>query len=81
MDPVDYDAAIVGVAYDLWVGDERGDAVVYDLDRVIDITRESCGGSYDDAKEYFHHNIAGAFAGPSTPIFLRRIESIWDDAS
>ena len=64
-----FDDAIVGV------GNKFGDqlCVIYDADRVIDILMKE-GMDYAEAMEHFDFNIAGAYVGEQTPIFIHKIE-------
>lgn len=58
-----FDDALVG----LWE-----DKAVYDSDACIEILVNQHGMDYEEAEEYFEFNVASAFVGPLTPIFLRR---------
>ena len=59
------DKAFVGVAFSF------GEKIraVYDIDKVIEELQEQ-GMSHEDAQEYFDYNIAGAYEGDQTPIFM-----------
>ena len=59
------DKAFVGVAFSF------GEKIraVYDIDKVIEELQEQ-GMSHEDAQEYFDYNIAGAYEGAQTPIFM-----------
>ena len=46
---------------------------VYDLDRIIEVLMRRDGLSYDDAQEHIEFNFLGAWTGPQTPIFVKRI--------
>lgn len=76
LEPAAYDDAIVGVAEGRWdrTG-HRDDVVVYDLERVVEITHQMLGGEeegdLEDALEYVSFNIVGGYLGPTTPIFVR----------
>jgi len=64
-----FDDAIVGV------GNVFGGKLcaIYDTDLVL----KQCikdGMKYDEALEYFDFNIAGAYVGEQTPIFIHKIE-------
>ena len=51
--------------------------VVYDREKVIDkIMKQSDGGTYEDAFEYYEFNQLGAWWGEKTPAFLLRF---WED--
>lgn len=76
LEPPEYDDAIVGVAEGRWdTSGNRDDVVVYDLDRVIEITHQVLGGEeecdLEEAAEYVSYNILGGYHGPNTPIFVR----------
>lgn len=63
-----YDDAIMGIA------ELNGTAsVVYDSAKVVKILRSRDGMTRADAEEFFAYNVAGAFLGESSPIFLQRI--------
>lgn len=59
-----FDNAIIGF-------DENARRLVYDVDVVIDILIED-GMTYDEAIEYYDFNIASAYIGEGTPIFVKR---------
>jgi len=46
---------------------------VYDLDAVLELLCRRDGMGYDDAQEHIEFNILGAWVGPSTPIFVKRV--------
>lgn len=60
--PETFDACVLGVGYRCG----QDPVVVYDEDKVI----EALGLPEDEAREYFEFNVAGAYVGPRTPIFL-----------
>ena len=63
-----YDEAILGI------GTRNGEEiVVYNAEKVIRILRRRDGMSLDEAEEFFDFNVAGAWVGERTPLFLRRI--------
>jgi hypothetical protein len=62
MEPNDFDAAIIGVT-------SFDPVIVYDIYKIIEIL-ESQGMEYEDALEYFDFNIAGAYMGDKTPIYI-----------
>ena len=68
----EFDAAILGVAERIGMSP----IVAYDTAKIIDILCERDGMEGDEAAEYFEFNIAGAYVGDRTPIFIARIESI-----
>lgn len=60
-----FDDAIIGV-------DEVNLRVVYDIDEIINILmREEM--TVGEAFEYYDYNIAGAYVGEKTPVFMRKI--------
>ena len=61
-----FNAALIG-----W-GDRCGmeRVAVYDIVKIISILEDKCGMSYDEANEWFDYNIAGAYMGENTPIFV-----------
>jgi len=60
-----FDYAIIGV-------DEQNGRIVYDIDEVIN-TLIMEGMEVDEAIEYYEYNIAGAYVGEKTPVFMRKI--------
>ena len=56
-----FDAAFVGITYD--------NRAVYDIDAILDIL-VSDGMTAPEAYEYFEYNIAGAYVGMHTPVYL-----------
>lgn len=66
-----HDDAIIGVA-------ERDGAfvVVYDQNRVLRKLCQRDGMNDEEAEEFFEFNIAGAFMGDQTPIFMMMIGRI-----
>lgn len=64
-----FDDAIVGV------GNVFGGKLcaIYDTDLVLKQCMKD-GMRYDEALEYFDFNIAGAYVGEQTPIFIHKIE-------
>lgn len=63
-----YDPCIVGVAYRC--GMEP--VVVYDVDQVLEALVQD-GMDREEAEEWFEFNIAGAYVGERTPLFLVRV--------
>ena len=43
---------------------------VYDKEKCLEILTERDGMSWEEAVEYFDFNVAGAWVGESTPVFL-----------
>lgn len=66
LDPAEhYDHCVIGIASR--IGQE--DCVAYDMECVIDALVAS-GMDHDEAQEFFEFNIAGAYIGERTPIFI-----------
>lgn len=70
LEPAMFDRAIVGVA--VQAGGLQ--AVAYDADTIIQLLIEE-GLTWDDAMDHFEFNIAGAYVGPHTPVFLYKGEA------
>ena len=64
-----FDDAIVGI------GNSFGGSLcaIYDTDLIVKQCMKD-GMEYDEALEYFDFNIAGAYVGEQTPIFIHKIE-------
>jgi hypothetical protein len=58
-----FDAAIIGV-------DQDGERLIYDSNSVVQVLIND-GMDDEDAWEYFYYNIAGAYVGKNTPLFIR----------
>ncbi len=63
-----HDGAILGI-----VEHDGIPIVVYDTAKILRLLRSRDGMSRDEAEEFFEYNIAGAFMGKQTPLFLRHI--------
>jgi hypothetical protein len=63
-----FEDAIVGVA----VRCSQPPLVVYDTERCLQILQRG-GMTEDEAVDYFGFNVANAWLGPGTPLFLTRI--------
>lgn len=61
-----YDDCIEGIGYHI----EHGHILVYSERKMLDKMVKEDGMTYDEAKEYFDFNIAGAYVGEKTPIFM-----------
>jgi hypothetical protein len=44
--------------------------VVYDIDKIIEISTKDGETTEEDALEYFYNNIQGSYVGPGTPIYI-----------
>ncbi len=62
--PEIFDDAVIGTSQRIGLDD----CIVYSADKVIEILSEDM--SQEDALEHFDFNIAGAFVGETTPIFV-----------
>jgi hypothetical protein len=60
--------AFIGVVE--WFG--QPPIACYDIDLIIDGYIEQ-GMTYEEADEFFHFNVLGAYVGPRTPSFIRRM--------
>jgi hypothetical protein len=62
-----YDDCIIGI------GERCGqsDIFVYDSDKIINKLVKRDGMDYEEALEFYSYNIAGAWMGEGTPIFVR----------
>jgi hypothetical protein len=67
-----FDDALIGWS-DSWSGTKRVTRAVYAVDKVIAILVEQ-GLSTEDALEHFEFNIAGAYVGEHTPVFVHPFE-------
>jgi hypothetical protein len=59
-----FDEAIIGIA----VGYNNLECLAYDTDKVLEILSRDM--SQEQAEEYFEVNIAGAYLGEHTPVFV-----------
>ena len=69
-----FDEAIIGVSYH-WGGVTGGgctrtNAVVYDLDKCIEILVERDGMTHEQARECLEFNTLGGYVGEHTPVFV-----------
>ena len=60
-----YDKAIAGV---VWDGERP--RVVYKTEKILKILMDRDKMSYDEAAEYFDFNVAGAYMGVYTPLYM-----------
>lgn len=63
-----FDNAILGVTIGF-----NGHVVVYDIKKIISHLMED-GMTHEEAEEYFDFNIAGAYVGGRTPIYINVYE-------
>ena len=61
-----YDEAVLGVARRC----SQPDLFAYDVEKIIEILMTRDDMTYEDAVEFFDFNIAGAWVGEETPIFI-----------
>lgn len=66
-----YDRAIAGIAERINLS-----VVAYDRQQVIKVLMEDSGMDHDEACEFYEFNIAGAWLGEGTPVYL---DSLRDD--
>ena len=66
-----FDDCILG---SVWVGDEE--VLAYDQFAIIKSLHDNQDMDWNEAEEYFHFNIKGAYMGPTTPIY---IDTTWDE--
>lgn len=62
------DAAIIGVGHRCG----EPEVICYDVSRVLKILEKRDGMTPDEAVEFFEFNIAGAYVGPLTPVWVYR---------
>lgn len=56
---------------DAVIGIDSGlDRLVYSSEKCVEILMERDGMSFDEAVEFFEYNVAGAYVGELTPIFV-----------
>jgi hypothetical protein len=67
-----FDDCVIGYT-DSWSGNARPMRVVYSTDKIIEQLMSEDGMSYDEAMEHFDFNIAGAYVGERTPIFVKAL--------
>ena len=76
-----WEECLIGVA-EVWL--ESGGRVqraVYDADKIIETMVARDGMTHEEAEEFFEFNINGAYVGPRTPIFVRKVDpEEWGDA-
>jgi len=64
-----FDEAIVGIGRQF-----NNTMVVYDEQKCLEILMERDHMSREEAEEFFEFNVAGAWVGESTPVFLRHAD-------
>ena len=66
-----FDEAIMGTANSFG----QRSVVAYDVEKIIKILMKD-KMTYEEAREYYNFNIAGAYVGEATPIF---VETFYED--
>ena len=61
-----FEDAFIGIA-DVF---GRPSLAAYDRDKCVEILITRDGMTHEDAEEYFEFNVAGAFVGEDTPIYI-----------
>jgi len=64
------DEAIIGVA----TRPNMEDVLAYDVDKIIDILVKRDGMTEEEAYDFYGYNIASAWVGDTTPVFIERNE-------
>jgi hypothetical protein len=64
-----FDEAIIGIAERI----NLNPVVTYDVEKMLSILIDKYDMSYDEAEEYYHFNILGAWLGENTPIYVRSL--------
>ena len=64
-----FDSCIIGIA-----DETEPFRVVYDRDKIIKTLMKQHRWTFDEANEYAHFNIFGAYVGERTPIYIGRVE-------
>ena len=68
-----FDDAIVGISEGISI--QHNSVLIYDRDKIIDTLMNRDGMTDEEAIEYYEYNIAGAYMGEKTPIFMEKIEN------
>ena len=75
MEPRDrYDACIVGIGHRF----NDGPLVMYSIERILGVL-EADGMTGEEAVEWYHFNILGAWVGEGTPIFVQELLPVEDE--
>ena len=64
-----YDEAVLGIARRC----SQPDLIAYDVEKIIEILMTRSDITYEEAVEFFDFNIAGAWVGEETPIFIYKM--------
>jgi len=62
--PEEFDDALMG-----YTDQDETKVAIYSAEKVVEALQQD-GLSYEDAYEYYEFNIAGAYMGRNTPLFL-----------
>jgi len=66
-----FDEAIIGVVFvHNEKTNEKQTRVVYDTEACLEVLMDRDGVTYEEASEYFDFNVAGAYVGEYTPLYL-----------
>ena len=65
-----FDKATIGICERI----NLGPVVAYDIEKILKILCKEHGMTYEDAMEYYNFNIAGAWMGDFTPVFVEVYE-------
>ena len=69
-----FDGAYLGWIENRWAKRDRAPIAVYSRRKCIEILMLRDGMSEEDAAEFFDFNVAGAYVGPHTPMFLEEAQ-------
>jgi hypothetical protein len=67
-----FDEAIIGYA-EVWLNSGQERVMAYDRDKCIEVLMERDEMDWYEANEYFDFNVAGAYVGEKTPVFISRV--------
>lgn len=67
-----FDDAIIGIASRYG----NPDVLAYDVHQILQILMNRDGMDWDDANEWLDFNIAQAYMGNTTPVFIERLEKL-----
>jgi len=69
-----WDDCILGTTDSWCSGGNRPFRVVYCAEKIIEKMMKRDGMSYEEAVEFFDFNIAGAYVGPRTPVYVMPVQ-------
>ena len=64
-----FDSAIIGTS-NLWIGNERVDVLVYDVEKMVEQLMIRDGMDAEEAIDYINFNIEGAYIEKDTPVVV-----------